>query len=98
MAALFLLVALLVSAAFDEDVEGIGAALVAGLALDVLLRTRITRAAAFAVSSAILWFGYLGALAVDGIDWQAEIWIGAAVLNTVAAYAIASTASEELQS
>jgi uncharacterized membrane protein len=96
-ATLFVVVALLVSAAFDEDIEGVGAALVAGLVLDALLRTRVTRAAAFALASAILWFGYLGALAVVGIDWQAEIWIGAAVLNTIAAYAIASTTPEELQ-
>lgn len=92
--ALFFVVALLVSAAFDEDIEGVAAALLAGIALDALSRTRISRTIAFAVGSAILWFGYLGVLALDGIDWQAEIWVGAAVLNTIAAYAIAATAEE----
>ena len=86
--ALFFVVALLVSAAFDEDIEGVAVALVAGIALDAFGRTRI-RPAAFAVASAILWFGYLGLLAIGGIAWQAEIWIGAAVLNVIAAYAIA---------
>lgn len=94
--ALFFVVALLVSAAFDEDIEGVAAALVAGIALDALCRTRLSRESAFAVASAILWFGYLGVLAIDGIEWQAEIWIGAAVLNVIAAYVIASTTAEEL--
>lgn len=95
--ALFFVVALLVSVAFDEDIEGVAAALVAGIAGDALCRSRVSRATASAVASAILWFGYLGMLAIDGIDWQAEIWVGAAVLNIIAAYAIASTTAEELQ-
>ena len=95
IAVLFGVVALLVSAAFDEDIEGVVAAVVAGIALDVLLRTRANRAASFAIASAILWLSYLGVLAFDGIEWQAEIWIGATALNTIAAYAIAPPRAEE---
>ncbi|HEX2040326.1 MAG TPA: hypothetical protein VHF47_11420 [Acidimicrobiales bacterium] len=92
---LFGTVALLVSAAFDEDIEGVVAAVVAGFALDVLLRTRPVRrtgatAAAFGLASAALWVTYLGLLgALDGIAWQAEIWLGGALLNSLAAYVIA---------
>lgn len=86
---LFGVVALLVSAAFDEDIEGVAAAVLAGVALDVLMRTRATPQLSFAVASSTLWLAYLGLLAADGIEWQAEIWIGAAVLNAIAAYAIA---------
>jgi hypothetical protein len=94
---LFGVVASLVSAAFDEDIEGVVAAVLAGVALDVLLRAvpscRVdvrTVASAFGVASAGMWLVYLGLLAgLDGIDWQAEIWLGSVVLNGLAAYAIA---------
>lgn len=92
-AALFLVVAGLVSAAFDEDIEGIGAALVAGIALEALARAGVDRARSFALASAILWLSYFGMLAVDGISWQAEIWIGAAGLNAIVAYIIGATAT-----
>jgi hypothetical protein len=94
---LFGVVALLVSTAFDEDAEGVVAALVAGLVLDGLLRLRqlesrrLTQVgAAFGGASAALWLVYLGLLgALDGIEWQAEIWLGAVVLNALAASAVA---------
>jgi len=97
-ALLFGAVALLVSVAFDEDAEGVGAAVAAGAALDVLLRPpRAVRsspqhlAVAFGAASTLLWVVYLGLLAtLDGIEWQPEIWIGAIVLNTLAAYAMAA--------
>jgi hypothetical protein len=47
-------------------------------------------AAAFGGASAALWLVYLGLLgALDGIEWQAEIWLGAVVLNALAASAVA---------
>jgi len=95
VAVLFGVVALLVSAAFDEDIEGIAAAVAAGLALDFLLRTRANHAFSFAIASAILWLTYFGALAPDGIEWQAEVWLGAAVLNTITAFVIAPPRAEE---
>jgi hypothetical protein len=91
---LFGVVALLVSAAFDEDAEGIVAALLAGLTLDVVLWAlpkwgRNALAPSFAVASGVLWLAYLMQLiAFDGIAWRAELWVGAVVLNTLAAYAI----------
>ncbi len=94
--ALFVVVALLVSVAFDEDAEGVAAALVAGVTLDLLLRARHkerTHSAAvpFAVASMVLWLVYVGLLgALDGIEWQPEIWLGAVVLNGLAAYALAA--------
>lgn len=88
-ATLFIVVALLVSAAFDEDIEGVGAAVVAGVTLEVLLRSRLERPLAFGVGAGVLWATYFGALVLDGIAWQAEIWIGAVVLNTLTAYVIA---------
>lgn len=94
-AVLFGTVALLVSAAFDEDIEGVLAAVVAGVVLDVLEHTRTIGVVSFAISSATLWLTYLGALALDGIDWQAEIWIGAVLLNTIAACLIAPHMTEE---
>jgi len=95
--ALFTITALLVSAAFDEDAEGVLAAALAGVALELLLRTR--RAvdpgrppiAAFVTASGVLWLGYLGLLrALDGIEWQPEIWLGAATLCALLAGAIAA--------
>ena len=94
LAALFTIAALLVSVAFDEDVEGVAAAAVAGVALELLLPARRRArsvALAFGVSSAVLWLGYLGLLrAIDGIAWQAEIWLGAAALSSLCAVAVAT--------
>lgn len=89
---LFALTAALVSGAFDEDAEGIVAALVAGAVLDVVTRRDLLRPAlAFGLASIVLWLGYLGLLqAIDGIEWQAEIWFGAAVLASLGAAAIAT--------
>ena len=94
---LFGVVALLVSAAFDEDAEGVAAAIVAGIALDAILRRRATVstaggiAARFGAVSVCLWLVYLGLLAaLDGIEWQAEIWLGAIVLNALAACGLAA--------
>lgn len=91
---LFGVVALLVSAAFDEDIEGVLAAVAAGLALEGCLRARLRPHATFAVAGAVLWLSYLGALAVDSIDWQPEIWLGAIVLNAIAASALAPSSPE----
>lgn len=93
---LFGLTALLVSAAFDEDAEGVFAALLAGLVLDVAVRRRDRTgeggaAAGFGLAAAVLWTGYLGLLhALDGIEWQAEIWLGAALLSSLCAAAVAT--------
>lgn len=91
---LFGTVALLVSLAFDEDAEGVVAALLAGAVLDVLVRigrTRsLPRATCFGAAAFTLWIAYLGLLrALDGIAWQSDIWLGAAVLNALIATAIA---------
>lgn len=88
------------SAAFDEDAEGVVAAVVAGLVLDVLLRVVAERRerprtvpAIFGATAAVLWLGYFGLLALGGgIDWQPEIWLGAVALNALAAYAVAALA------
>ena len=95
---LFGAVASLVSAAFDEDIEGVVAAVVAGIALDLFLRTfrgddrhASGLAAPFGLASAVLWLVYLGLLrALDGIAWQAEIWMGGIVLNALAAVLVAA--------
>ena len=94
-AVLFGVVALLVSAAFDEDAEGVVAAVLAGAVLDVLLYTAPVRhgrhGAAFAVTSGSMWLVYLGLLAaLDGIEWHPEIWMGGVVLNALLAFAIAA--------
>jgi len=93
---LFGTVALLVSAAFDEDIEGVVAAVLAGLTLDVLVRVRGSGRRAwpahrcFAVAAAVLWLAYFGLLeGLDGIAWSVEIWVGSVGLNTLAATAIA---------
>jgi len=94
---LFGIVALLVSVAFDEDAEGVAAAILAGVALEVFVRSRWpsaigkgTVAMSFGGAAVVLWLGYLGLLVVlDGIEWQAEIWLGGIALNALAAYAIA---------
>jgi hypothetical protein len=98
LTALFTLTALLVSVAFDEDAEGVLAAMLAGVVLDVAVRARRTHlpkrspAIAFGIASAVLWLTYLGFLqALDGIEWQAEIWLGAAALSTLCAAAIATS-------
>ena len=86
---LFVVVALLVSAAFDEDAEGVVAALVAGLTLDAGVR-RTNPGPAFFVGTAALWIVYFGLLrTLDGIEWQPEIWVGALVLNALLGYAVA---------
>ena len=73
---LFGVVALLVSVAFDEDAEGVAAALAAGVALDILLAAQHNRrqragvlAAMFGLVSAGLWLLYMGLLGVleDGL-------------------------------
>jgi hypothetical protein len=94
---LFGTVALLVSAAFDEDAEGIVAAVAAGVALEIVIRVRdadrhaFLLPAAFATTAAVLWLAYLGLMAaLDGIEWQAEIWLGAVALNTLTALALAA--------
>lgn len=94
---LFGAVALLVSTAFDEDAEGVAAALLAGLALDVVIRMRAagrlawTLPACFGAAAALLWLTYLGLLsALDGISWQAEIWLGAVALNALAGFVLAT--------
>lgn len=84
--ALFGTVALLVSAAFDEDAEGVAAALVAGVVVDALRRRRLPAALVHAAGAAVLWTTYFGALLVtQGVEWQPEIWAGAIVLNSIAA-------------
>lgn len=94
-------VALLVSAAFDEDAEGVAAAAVAGAILDVLIRMkdadrlRWPLPACLGAAAAILWLTYLGLLsALDGIEWQAEIWLGTVVLNALAAFALTSVIAQ----
>jgi hypothetical protein len=91
---LFGAVSLLVSAAFDEDIEGVGAALLAGVVLDAASRTSLRRAHSFFAASVVLWTTYLGVLAIDGIEWQPEIWVGAIALSSLAAYAIAPQPEE----
>jgi hypothetical protein len=98
---MFGVVALLVAVAFDEDAEGIAAALVAGVVLDLCLPAFRARkrqrsvALAFAAAASALWLVYLGLLAgLDGIDWHAELWLGAVVLNGLAAYSVGSLPTE----
>ena len=100
MTVLFTLTALLVSVAFDEDAEGVIAALLAGVVLDVAVRAHQDRLAertgvvAFGFAAAVLWLSYLGLLqALDGIEWQAEIWLGAAALCSLCAAALAALTS-----
>jgi hypothetical protein len=97
---MFGVVVLLVAVAFDEDAEGIAAAVMAGATLDVCMRTLPAAwgskaiAAAFAAAAAVLWLSYLLLLdGLEGIDWQAEQWLGAIVLNGLAAHALASLPS-----
>ena len=93
---LFGAVAFLVSAAFDEDIEGVAAAVLAGVALDVLVRMHVAGRRSwplpgyFGAAAAALWLAYFGLLAgLDGIAWPAEIWLGAIVLNTLWAMTVA---------
>lgn len=97
-------VAVLVAVAFDEDAEGIAAAVLAGAALDVALAMlprrlgRLAVSASFAVAAAVLWSAYLALVAgLDGIAWHAELWFGAVVLNVLAALAIAAVPDLEPQ-
>ena len=90
---LFGVVALLVSVAFDEDAEGVVAAVAAGAALDWLLVRRRRRGheegLRFGAASTVLWGVYFSLLrASGGIEWQPEIWIGAVILNGFVACAI----------
>ena len=91
---LFAVAATLVSVAFDEDFEGVIAAVLAGAALDAALRRQPLRnahvAGMFGVVAGGMWLVYLGLLATDGIEWQPEIWMGGSVLSALAAYAIAA--------
>jgi hypothetical protein len=100
MTVLFTLTALLVSVAFDEDAEGVMAATLAGVVIDVAVRARPARlaerhgTAVFGIAAAVLWLSYLGLLqALDGIEWQAEIWLGAAALCSLCAAALAALTS-----
>ena len=96
---LFGVVAGLVSAAFDEDLEGVIAAVLAGASLDALVHLahpspRRARSVPliFGVVAAGMWLLYLGLLAgLDGIEWQPEIWLGSSVLNALTAFAIAAS-------
>lgn len=89
---LFGSVALLVSAAFDEDIEGVLAAVIGAIVLEFLDRARrLPASVAFAGASAALWLAYFALLFIHGVAWQTEIWLGAAVLNTIAAAALGST-------
>lgn len=91
---LFGVASTLVSVAFDEDFEGVVAAVLAGVALDAALRRRPRMAphiaATFGVVAGGMWLVYLGLIATDGIEWQPEIWMGGCVLSALAAYAIAA--------
>ena len=98
---LFGAVALLVSAAFDEDAEGVVAAVIAGAMLDVMIRMKAAGRlswplpACLGAASAVLWLTYLGLLAaLDGIAWQAEIWLGTVALNALAAFALTSVIAQ----
>lgn len=92
---LFTLTALLVSIAFDEDAEGVVAAMLAGLIFDVAVRARprlpkSSSALEFGFVAAVLWLGYLGLLqAIDGIEWQAEIWLGVVAISSLCAAVVA---------
>lgn len=95
LACLFGTTALLVSAAFDEDIEGVVAAVVAGVTLEVLLRLGGAHRrswpphGSFALAAGVLWLTYFGLLStLDGIAWSAEIWGGAVLLNILAAFAL----------
>jgi len=95
---LFGVVAGLVSVAFDEDFEGVIAAVLAGAALDALLHLvhpsprRRSVPVIFGVVAAGMWLLYLGLLAgLDGIEWQPEIWLGSSLLSALTAYAIAAS-------
>lgn len=102
---LFATTALLVSGAFDEDIEGVLAALLAGLVLEVLtamaairprraadgLIERVREPGVFAATAGVMWFAYLGLLEMgDGVAWSAEIWFGAIVLSALTAAAVAA--------
>jgi hypothetical protein len=105
-AVLFGVVTTLVSVAFDEDIEGVAAAVVAGVVLDVVLRVLRARppqpwatGLAFGGVAAGMWILYFGLLSgLDGIAWQREVWLGGSVLCAFAAYAIpAATPTAEVR-
>lgn len=85
-------VATLVSAAFEEDAEGVAAALVAAVVLEVTHRLRIDRRSSFVAAAGAMWVTYFVLLELgDGIAWQAEIWLGASVMCMLTAAYTAST-------
>ena len=89
---LFGFVALAVAAAFDEDPAGVLAAVVAGAALDGLLRTPLSLRTVFGLAAVSLWVTYYLLVALDGpIAWHAEVWTGAVVLNGLTALALVTT-------
>lgn len=101
---LFGVVAMLVAVAFDEDAEGIAAAVLAGAALDVAIAVSPRRLGhravpvSFAVAAVVLWCAYVGLLAgIDGIAWHAELWSGTVALNVLAALAVAAVPGLEPQ-
>lgn len=88
---LFGTVALLVSAAFDEDAEGIAAALLAGILLDAgrRLTGRHGDARVAGTSAGVMWLAYFRLLQVfSDLQWSPEVWIGATVLCVFAAAAV----------
>lgn len=93
---LFGTVALLVSAAFDEDAEGIVAALLAGIILDAgrRLTVRYGGVSVAAVSAGAMWLAYFALLQIFGDPrWAPEVWLGATVLCVLAAGAVTLPAS-----
>ena len=94
---LFGLVAGAVHIAFEEELVGVAAALVAGLVLDVVLavsdrRDRII--VALPLSASVMWTVYLVAPLVTGdLAWPPEVWSGTIVLAALVAAAIGYHAS-----
>jgi len=87
-------VSLLVHLAFEEELIGVVAALVGGAVLDVMLAsgrsTRHTRISV-AVAAAAMWSLFYGlAMATEHVAWPPEIWSGAIVMCSLAAFGLAS--------
>lgn len=86
-------VAALVSAAFDEDAEGVAAVLAAAVVLELSWRRGVAPRVSLAATAAVLWLAYFALLSgLDGIAWPAEIWLGACVLCTLVGVVIGSSA------
>ena len=85
-AVLFTVTALLVTAGFDEGWQGIPAALVGGLAIDVLTG-RVPRLATLPASMLVMWATYLALVrvGVDDNGWPVETWTGAPVMAALVA-------------